>query len=238
MHAIGRHARLTRRLSLKEIADALASIGLKPLLRSARDWVSECLRRVEISLPLALFDAGQMEIFVPASGGFALLLKMEYDRETIGVHVLDALFVGEAATAEVQNRVSQSLNLNLKDHSWFEATTIKLLRQRFGELSPNGKRLADPAYRQSVRRFYDDGIRRKEKPNDGTWLESFAGDLLQQRTAATWIGQMVGQDEFDALTILPIKRLLSSARTRILVGTTFTLLWRRRRTWMLVSSSF
>ena len=171
-----RHASVPGRLRLREVAPSLASLGLLPVLQEARKTVNERLRLLGVMPPS--FDAPPADVFMDLAGDRAILLRLRTSatREQRNTTV-DAIVLSSSDAGPLVADLARVIPADWSDNSFVEARLIDRLKERFGDLSPNGKLLADPIVR-TARRLYADQLRDALRP-----IISAIGDAPAQREA-------------------------------------------------------
>lgn len=201
MNVRGYHATLNPLMTLSSVCERLHKSEFVPLLQTARTWITQRLKPFGVPIPIGFYDQARIEACTSKDGGRALVLRTAQDSLHENRHVLDCLLVSKGEIKGSFDDLSTLLNTHFEEHSWHEAVLARGLRQTFGKLSSNGRKLATKEIRTVVRQLYNDEIRSKRTDKDGLWLESLAADVIQERTDLVWPGQMIGEDEIDTLAI-------------------------------------
>ena len=154
------HTPLEAREHFRQLAVAIAEVGLAPVFGQARTSVSDKLRMIGLTAPAAFAGSGDVEVLAQAEGDGAVLLHLRAtpgaDQES--AYVADIRVVSASAAAQLEELVRQKV-LTLSTHSWSESRLIERLAASLSESSSDGQTLNDAESRQRIRDLYDDRLR-------------------------------------------------------------------------------
>lgn len=154
------HIRLDRSSGLPEVVAGLEGQGLRPVFKAVRDDLVQKLECLGFSAPRGMVGSDEIELLVVEHGSGAVALRLDpANRLLLPILGRDLdLLLSSQDPESVETRI-QAAGYELLPHSLAEARSADRLRSDLGELSPNGKRLADANYRAAARSLYDDELR-------------------------------------------------------------------------------
>src|SRR5579864_7423546 len=148
MLAKGFHSEVAadRNVSLRDVIDELRKKGFEPLIRPARDSVVERLGALNLPFSSRTFGLDNDTEIVYCELGAILLKVSDLSEGSKEKRLFDAA----AVSADPKPLESVLTTLSVAQFSpltFHEIVKVAELRQKLGELSPNGKLLADPLRR-------------------------------------------------------------------------------------------
>jgi len=178
------HARLKDKLKFSDLVSKLAEVsGYEPLFGAACQRLVERLEPFGINEPPLGLSGLQVEVLIAPDTGSCIVVKTSPGLLTGLPEVYaDLMSLSTAEVADIPRIVSEAFGLTAEPGSVRSAQEERRLSQVLGELSPNGKMLADPTVRAAARRLYDDELR-----SDLSAITSAVGD---SPVPADILGQM------------------------------------------------
>ncbi len=154
--------------TLKDLAEALRPLGLRPIFSTARRMIGEELHPFEIASP-QVFDKS-VEAFVAAEQDRAILARIdEKSGEQEQTRSMDLVFISEGRPVqELLDVVARATGVELLDHSSREDSLVDQVHERITSTSPNGKLLEDVETRAAALSLEDDNIRAQLKELSAT----------------------------------------------------------------------
>lgn len=152
---------VTQRLSeFRDLVSKLVQMsGYMPLSTQGH---SAHVRPIAGDVAIPLLDSADQprEVLLAEDNTCAILLRL-FCCIPEQQHYLDVLGVSASQLPDIPRIFAEALDLNLSEGSLICQRKIELLHKKLGELSPNGRMLADPNLRAAARRLYDEPLRKQ-----------------------------------------------------------------------------
>jgi hypothetical protein len=154
------HAEINKQKNFSDIAQEFANaLGYEPVLMRARQTIQERLRSLGLISPYQNAIEERQEALISSDGMSGLLLRFSISSDDRKQH-LDMLTISTEELPDILATLEEVLGHKTEPGTTTYSIRMKRLSSRLGNLSPNGKNLADPTARNIIRRLYDDQLRR------------------------------------------------------------------------------
>lgn len=157
------HLNLAKPSKLSDLTSSLTeACHYEALLEQSRRCLQKRLQPLGLQSPFEFeIPDQQQDVLVSEDGTSCILIRLvSYGDETNSEALVDLLGVSlHAEPVDIPEVVSTAFGLSPSPGSLASAATADRLNDRLGELSPNGRKLADPKIRAATRRLCDDRLR-------------------------------------------------------------------------------